>query len=153
MSIFGRMDATTVSTNPYKIDAGDYEAEVTGAEFGTNRDGGRQLVIEYTITSEESEFKGNKAKEYFPMVDEDLTLEMFEMLPPEEQKKIRTSNANLKGRLCGRSEKNKGLGVAEDDLNDASWSPSVLKGIPVRLGISNGSTGEYTNVKFASIIE
>jgi hypothetical protein len=148
MSVFGKLDAKTVSTNPYFIKAGDYEGEILNAEYATNRDDVRQLVIEYVITTEDSPYNGSRTKEYFPMVSENMTQEMFDMLPPEEQKKIRTNNANLKKRLCGYNDKNTGLGVSEDDLNDENWTPAALKGISVRLGISNGNNDQYTNIKY-----
>ncbi len=154
MSIFGKLDAAVISTNPYKIDEGDYDGEIVDAEFGIARDGEtRQLMIEYTITTEDSSFKGQNVKEFFSLVPEDFTHETMAMLPPDEQKKIRQNLANLKGRLCGRSERNKGLGIDEDDLNSEGWSPVVLKGLAVRLGINNGRDGQYTNVKYAVLAD
>jgi hypothetical protein len=154
MSIFGKLDAAVISTNPFKIDEGDYDGEIVDAEFGTGRDGEtRQLVIEYTITTEESSFEGQTVKEFFPLVPEDFDNSSMAMLPPSEQQKIRQNLANLKKRLCGYSEKNKGLGINEDDLNSADWNPVVLKGLPVRLGINNGRDGQYTNVKYAVLAD
>jgi hypothetical protein len=154
MSIFGKLDAAVISTNPFKIDEGDYDGEIVDAEFGTARDGEtRQLMIEYTITTEESSFKGQNVKEFFSLVPEDFDNASMAMLPPSEQQKIRQNLANLKKRLCGHSEKNKGLGVDEDDLNSSDWNPVVLKGLQVRLGIHNGRDGQYTNVKYAVLAD
>lgn len=151
MSIFGKLDAATIPTNPNFVEEGEYSAEITNGEFKTNRDGGRQLILEYTISDEASAFDGNKVREYFNIVSEDLTQEMLAMLPADEQKQIRRDIAKLKSRLCGYSAERKGLGVSEDDLNDPAWTPESLKGTRIVLGITNGSTGQYTNIKFVAL--
>jgi hypothetical protein len=154
MSIFGQLDAAAIPTNPYWVEQGEYSAEVTKAFYKENRDGQRQLVIEYTINEENSQFNNFKVQQYFGLVDPDMTLEGLSLLPPDEQKKIRQSNAALKRTLCG-SDSNanqKGLGVNIEDLNDADWNPESLVGTRVDIGISNyGKTNEGVNVKWANL--
>lgn len=154
MSIFGKLDAATIPTNPFHIEKGEYLAEITKAEFKTNRDNQRQLFIEYTITDTDSQYVDSKASQFFTLVDADMTAEMFELLPAEEKKNIRRANATLKRTLCGHSNNaaQKGLGVNPDDLNDENWNPAVLLGTKVMMAINNGTTGEYVNVRWANII-
>ncbi len=151
MSIFGKLDAETVKSNPFHVDAGDYLGEITDADYKTNSDGERRLFIEYTITNDESSFKGSKVKEYLRLPPEDFTMEQFTMLPPDDQKKIREQMAKVKARLCGYSERNRGLGVDSSDLNDPAWSPKALMGIQVRFGVTNGTDGSYVNVKYVAL--
>jgi hypothetical protein len=70
MSIFGKMDAATIPTNPFWIEAGEYKAQVTDAKYQTNRNDEKQLVIEYTIVDADSEFVDKNAKQYFVLVDD-----------------------------------------------------------------------------------
>lgn len=155
MSIFGKLDAATISTNPFWIEEGEYEAEVTNAEYRSNRDGQKQLHIEYTVTEEESRFDGNKANQYFPLMDADMTYEQFVLLPKDEQQKISRTNAALKKTLCGSdgNEFQKGLGIPQDDLNDENWDPAVLKGLKVRIGVNNyGKDNNGVNVRWVNLI-
>jgi hypothetical protein len=151
MSIFGKLDAANVSANANFIEAGDYLAEITDAEYRTSNSGDRQIVIEYTVTNEDSAFKGSKAREYLKLPPADFTAEQFELMPPDEKKKLRESMAKVKARLCGYSDKNVGLGIKENDLNDPEWTPAVLKGTAVRLGINNGASGQYINIKYVAL--
>ncbi len=154
MSIFGAMDAALIPTNPFWIEKGEYEAEVTKAVFKENREKQRQLVIEYTITDEASEFCDKKASQYFTLPDPDMTLEAFELLPADEKKKMRQTLANMKRTLCGNENNSsqRGLGVNAEDLNDAEWDPEVIVGTPVTMGISNyGPTNEGVNVRWVNL--
>ncbi|MFY3742212.1 MAG: hypothetical protein HMLIMOIP_002676 [Candidatus Nitrosomirales archaeon] len=153
MSIFGKIDAQTISSNPYYVEKGDYTAEITDAKYKKDQEGKRQFVIDFTIDNEDSEFFDQRVSKYFDLVDEDMDDEAFALLPPEEKKTVRRNMAALKNTLCG-SGRNKGLGVDPDDLNDESWDPSVLKGTKVDLSISNyGPTGDGVNVRWANIRE
>lgn len=154
MSIFGKLDAANIPTNPNFVEQGEYEAEVTDAQYKTNRDNRRQLVIEYTITSSASQYLGSKVYDYFTLVDEDMDLATFEMLPAEEKKNIRRAMSALKRRLCGNgaSSQQPGLGVPSDDLNDENWNPADLKGRQVNLAVSNyGNDG--VNVRWVNLSE
>jgi len=155
MSIFGRLDATTIPTNPYWVEKGEYSAEVTKALF---KDGnkGKQLVIEYTINNENSAFLDSKVTQYFNIVDPEMTQEMFSLLPADEQKIIRRNLSALKRTLCGNegNASQKGLGVNSDDLNDENWNPEVLIGTKVDIGVSNyGPTNEGVNVRWVNLSE
>jgi hypothetical protein len=139
MSIFGQLDAASIPTNPFFVEKGEYQAEVTKALYKENRDQQKQLHIEYTITDESSAFFQSRVPQYFNLVDPSMTQEMFELLPPDEKKKIRGHLSNLKRTLCGNdgNDKQKGLGVVPDDLNDANWDPAVLVGTKVILAVNN----------------
>ena len=153
MSLFGKLDAELISTNPFKVDKGEYEATVVEARYNTNKNDVRQLVIQYEITNEDSEFKGNKVAHYLDLVDSDMTQEKLEMMPADEKKKIRMSLAKLKKTLCGNegNVNHKGLGVDINDLNE-DWNPEILVGTAVRLGINtNGKNNEYTNVQWVNL--
>jgi hypothetical protein len=155
MSIFGKLDAAAIPTNPFFVEEGEYTAEVTAASFKDNRDGQKQLHIEYTIADEESQFYNSKVKQFFTLVDPELTLEAFQLLPAEEQRNIRRTNSTIKRTLCGNdgNEKQKGLGVSPDDLNDSNWNPAVLIGTKVNLAVNNyGSGKEGVAVRWVNII-
>jgi hypothetical protein len=156
MSIFGKLDAAAVSTNPFHIDPGEYFAEVTKAEYKNKEDGTRQLVLEFTVSDEDSPFNKYKASQVFNLVDAELTAEMFELLPPAEKQDIRRTMASMKKTLCGAdgNSRQKGLGVPVEDLNDENWDPAVVIGTKISMGISNGgSNNEYVNVRWVNIIE
>jgi hypothetical protein len=156
MSIFGKLDAAAVSTNPFWIEAGDYSAEVVDARYKTNRDNVKQLYIQYVITDENSEFLDQKPSHFFNLVDPDMTAEALALLPADEKKKIRMSMANLKKTLCGNegNSNQKGLGVAIDDLNDENWNPETLKGTKVMIGIGNGgSSNEFVNIRWVNLAD
>lgn len=156
MSIFGQLDAAAIPTNPFYVEAGEYTAEVTKAQYKTNRDNVKQLHIEYTITNEDSQFLDSKVVQYFSLVAEDMTQEKFMTLPADEQTKIRRTLSSLKRTLCGNDSNSsqKGLGVAVDDLNNAEWDPAVIVGTKVNIGISNyGSNNEGVNVKWVNLSE
>lgn len=151
MSIFGKLDAENVPSNPFWVAKGEYESEITDAKFGTNRDNQRQLIIEFTINDKESQFIDQKVKKYFDLVDVDFDTDKFELLPPEEQKRTRIRISSLKNALCGNG-KNKGLGVDPSELNDEHWNPETLKGIQCDIAISNyGTNNEGVNVRWANI--
>jgi hypothetical protein len=157
MSIFGDLDAETVVSNAYYIAKGDYTAQVTKAFF-KDREDGRQLIIEYTIDGGsdgvETEYVDSKATQYFNLVDKGMNAEKLSMLPAEEQKKIRQTNAKIKRTLCGNpsNTSQKGLGVSASDLNDPDWKPEVLVGTKVNMGISNYGT-DGVNVNWVNIIQ
>jgi hypothetical protein len=155
VSIFGKLDAREIPASPYYIAAGEYDAEVTDAQYRIKKDSDqRQLFIEYTITDEGSLFNNKRVRTYFDLVDPDLTNESFMMLPTAEQAIIQRNMTNLKRALCGFNDNIRGLGVSEDDLNDDNWEPASLKGIKVRIGISNyGPDNQSVNVKWANIVQ
>lgn len=156
MSIFGKLDAQTIQTNSYWVEKGEYSAEVTKAEFKTNRDGDRQLFIQYTINNEDSQFLDSKVSQYFTLPDPEMTHESLLLMPPEEQKKIRLSMAKLKRTLCGNenNENQKGLGVAIDDLNDPDWNPVTLLGTKVDLAVSNyGANNQGVNINWVNLTD
>lgn len=153
MSIFGKLDAANIPTNPYYVEAGEYEAEVTKAEFKKNRDGERQLRIEYTINNEDSLYHDKKLVDFFNLPDADLTFEQLRMLPVDEQKKIQDSLSSLKRRLCGQGNR-PGLGVDMDDLNDENWDPASLQGKKVNLGVRNwGADNQGVNISWVNLSE
>lgn len=157
MSIFGKLDAAAIPTNPFFIEEGEYATEVTEAKFQTQSKDGKevkQLYIQFTIIDESSQFVGSKAVKTYNLVDEDLTAETLALLPPDDQKKIRQSIAALKRDLCGNGNnpKQRGLGVAIEDLDDPNWNPEVLKGTKADIGINNyGSTKEGVNVRWVTL--
>lgn len=154
MSIFGKLDAANIPTNPFWVEKGEYSAEVVAAAYKTNRDGQRQLFLQYQINDQESQFLDSKVQHYFNLIDPDMTAEMFALLPGDEQKKLRQAMANVKKTLCGAdgNEKQPGLGVDPDDLNDDDWKPDVLVGTPVRIAIDNwGAKNEGVNIKWVNI--
>lgn len=152
MSIFGRLDAANIPTNPFFVEAGEYSAEVTAASYKKTDDGGRTLVIEYTINDEDSAYLDNKVSQRFVLMDPDMTEEAFALLPGEEKKRIQRSNASLKRTLCGSNEKQRGLGVPVDDLNDADWNPATLIGTKVQIAVvNNGANNEWSNVKWVNL--
>jgi len=153
MGIFGKMDAENIPSNPFWIEKGEYSAEITDAKYKTNRDEKRQLVIDFTINDEDSQYNDQKVSKYFDLVDTEMTQEAFELLPAEEKKAIRRNLSSLKNFLCG-SGRNKGLGVSPDDLNDESWNPATLISTKVTMALSNyGPTNDGVNVRWANIQE
>lgn len=156
MSIFGKLDAANIPSNPFHVEKGEYEAEVTEAKYQTNRDDQRQLKIEYTITDENSQYVDQKVSHYFNLVDPGMTSEMLELLPVDEKKKVRMTLANLKKTLCGNdgNSNHKGLGVDPDDLNGDNWDPEALKGTKVIVAVVNkGSNNEYVNIQWVNLRE
>jgi hypothetical protein len=154
MSVFGKLDAATIPTNPFWIEKGEYEAEVTKAEYKKDRDGNNQLFFEYTIDQEESQFNKKKASQFFTLVDPEMTAEDFELLPATEKAKISRTNSALKRTLCGNdaNDSQQGLGVDADDLNDEDWDPSVLVGRKINMGIANyGAKDEGVNVRWVNL--
>lgn len=154
MSIFGKLDAANIPTNPYYIAEGEYQAEVTDAGYKTNRDGNRQLFIEYTITDENSEFHNKKASQYFTLPDADMDQEALDLLPPDEKKSILRTISAVKRTLSGNemSQRQKGLGVDPEMLNDDNWDPSSLKGTKIDIGITNyGEKKEGVNIRWVNI--
>jgi hypothetical protein len=155
MGIFGKLDAETIHTNIYFVEAGEYVGEVTEAKFQLNRDGNqRQLVIDIKIDMEESKYNKKNVRQTFNLVDADMTAEAFALLPVEEQQKIHRENSNLKRFLCGNDGRpdHKGYGVAVDDLNDADWTPEVIKGTRVKFGIKNFGT-DGVQVHWVNLLE
>lgn len=142
MSIFGKLDAAAIKTNPLYIEAGEYPAEVTAAEFRVNKDGDRQLYLKYTITDEESKYNKKSATQFFKLVPDDMTAEDLANLPADEQEKIEKTISSMKRTLSGTSgfANQRGLGVSEDDLNDPEWTPDSLIGKQITLTISNWGT-------------
>lgn len=153
MSIFGNLDAANIPTNPFYVEAGTYSAQVSKAEYSTNRDGVRQLRIEYIIDDEDSEYLDSRVTQYFNLVAADLTQEAFELLPIEEKRRIRKNLASLKRTLCGNdgNENQPGLGLGYEELNDPNWNPAVLKGLKVNLAVSNyGIDNQGVNVRWVN---
>lgn len=154
MSIFGKLDAANIPTNPFFVEKGEYSAEVTRAEFKTNRDGNKQLHIEYTITDETSQYLDSKIVQFFTLVDPEMTQEKFDLLPADEQKKIRRDMSSIKRTLCGNENNTsqKGLGVNADDLNSDDWNPEVVVGTKVRLAVNNyGPTNEGVAIRWVNL--
>jgi hypothetical protein len=156
MSIFGKLDAANIPSNPYYVEEGEYKAEVTGASFRTNSNNDRQLIIEYTITDDNSAFLDAKVTHFLNLPDPDLTAETLALLPPADQQKVRKQMANVKRTLCGNdaNSRQKGLGVNEDDLNDDNWNPEVLKGTKVVVAVNNyGPKNENVSVRWVNLDE
>lgn len=156
MTIFGKLDAETIPTNPFFIEKGNYDAEVVAAKFQTNRDQQRQLYIQYMITEDESQYDKSKCNKLYNIIDEDMTAEKLAMLPADEMKKIRGQLASLKRDLCGSdgAEDKKGLGIDLKDLDDANWDPAVLVGLKVTIGINNfGANNEGVNIRWVNLRE
>ena len=154
MSLFGKLDAASINTNPYWVEKGEYSAEVTKAEFKQNRDGDRQLSIVYTITDEDSQFNGSKVNQFYTLPSEDMTEEDMTRLPAEDQRKLRLTFASMKRTLCGsdNNSSQRGLGVPVEDLNDPGWNPSVLVGTKVDLSVRNyGANNEGVSVNWVNL--
>ncbi len=139
MSIFGKLDAANIPSNPFFVEKGEYNAEVTNAQYKDTRDEKRQLHIEYTITDEDSQYCDSKVVQFFTLVDPNMTSEALLTLPADEQKNIRRTMSALKRTLCGNenNKSQKGLGVDPDELNDEGWLPASLIGTKVRLAVNN----------------
>ncbi len=156
MSIFGKLDAANIKTNPLYIEAGEYPAEVTKAEFRIREsDGSRQLYFQYTITDEDSKYNGKKASQFYTLVDPDMTAEMLAKLPVDEQEKIEKTNSALKRTLSGTSgfANQHGLGVTEEELNNPEWTPESLVGTRIILTIGNYGTDGVNIRNVNKIIE
>lgn len=144
MSIFGKLDAAAVKSNPLFVEAGTYHAEVTNAYFKefNKKDGStqRQLHITYTINEPESQYDNKIAKKFYNLVDPELTPEAFALLPADDRAQIEKDMTTLKKDLCGNTTNSfqKGLGVPADDLNDDNWDPKSLVGTKVVIGVRNG---------------
>lgn len=155
MSIFGQLDAANIPTNPYFVEKGEYEAEVTHAEYKTTKNGDRQLQIRYIITDANSAFFESIVTQFFTLVDSNMTQEDFELLPADEKAKIRKNNSALKRTLCGNENNpsQKGLGIKVDDLNDPEWDPEkALVGIQVDLAVNNyGASNEGVSVRWVNL--
>lgn len=155
MGIFGKLDAANVPSNPFHVEKGEYSAEVTNAEYRKKKsDDTPQLFIEYTINDEDSQYCDSKVAQYFTLPDPELTHEKMSLLSAEEQRTMRRSLAALKRTLCGNdlNEKQRGLGVDPNELNDPDWTPEALIGTRVRLAVeNNGPNKEYVNVKWVNL--
>lgn len=154
MSIFGQLDAASISSNPFKVEKGIYPAEVTKFEFRQTQKGTRQLFLEVVITDDESEFIDDKVNKYYFLPDEDLDQEKFDQLPADERKRIRKNMATIKKDLCGNEsrEDQKGLGVDPNDLNDPDWNPQTLVGTKVTIGVNNfGANGNGVNLQWINL--
>ncbi len=154
MSIFGQLDAASVSSNPFKVERGVYPAQITKFEFRETRTGTRQLFLETIITDEESEFIDERVQKYYFLPDADLTQEKFDALPSDEKKRVRKNMAVLKKDLCGTEgrEDQRGLGVDPNDLNDPEWNPQVLIGTEVTIGVNNyGANGNGVNLQWINL--
>ncbi len=155
MSLFGKLDAANIPTNPFKVDAGTYSAVVTVGEYRQKKDnGGRQLHIEYQINDPDSEFNNRKVGQYFDLVDESMTEEQMDLLPPDEKSKIKKTNSAIKRTLCGNASRDDqpGLGLTEDDLNDPDWTPEQLVGLNVDVTVYNyGTNNDNTGVRFVNL--
>ncbi len=153
MSIFGQLDAASISSNPFLIEQGTYNAVISKAEFRTREDKPRQFILEYTIDDENSSFNAFKIQKYYNLVDEKMTAEDFAMLPPSEQQTLKRNLANLKKDLCGNEANAQQIGLAinPNDLNDPEWDPSVLMGTSVTIGIVNfGENKERMDVRWVN---
>ena len=142
MSLFGKLDAANVKTNPLYIEAGEYPAEVTKAEFRVNRSGERQLFLQYTIVDEDSKYHNKRASQFYTLPPADLDAEGLEILREADAKaaeKIESTISGMKRTLSGTSgfAAHRGLGVPEEDLNDPEWTPEGLVGTKIILTISN----------------
>jgi hypothetical protein len=156
MGVFGKLDAAAIVTNPFFVKKGTYGAEVTAAKFQENKDGQKQLYIQYEITDEDSEYFGNKVNKIYSIVDSNMTAEDLAKLPPDEQKKIRNNLASLKRDLCGSDSNTsqKGLGVDIEDLDDENWDPAVLVSTKVVIGVVNyGANNEGVNIRWVNVSE
>lgn len=146
MGIFGELDADTIPDNPYWTRAGEYDALITSAYF--DKDKGRndqpQLIINYTITDDTTEFFNNEVRDRFdiyPDIDEDTLAN----LPPAEKKKILRSLSIVKKRLTA---------LGQTDFTDPSWTPDYLVNLEVNLAVRNrGEDNQYSNVAWAAIKE
>lgn len=159
MSLFGKLDAANIPSNPYYIEQGEYPAQVSNAGYKTRQTTNgaeRQIFIEYVITDETSQFLDQKATQFFTLVDPEMTEEQFALLPKDDQAKIRRNNSALKKTLCG-NEANRaqpGLGVPIEDLNDENWDPKILVGIDVNIGIRNwGENNQGVNIAWVNKVD
>lgn len=157
MSIFGKLDAMSIPTNPFWIEEGEYTATVSSATIKTAKDNNtRQLVIEFTITDENSAYLDQKASKYFDLVDPELTEEAYALLPAEQKKIIKRNTSSLKKFLCGSdgSTSQTGLGVNADDLNSEEWNPEYLVGTEVTVAINNyGTNNTGVGVRWANLLK
>lgn len=156
MSIFGKIDAANVKTNPGHVEPGIYSAQVTDARINVSENGNRQLIIVYTIDNEDSMYLDKKVTKFYFLPDPDLDEEKLLLLPADEQKKIMRNVSNLKRDLCGNAvnSQQRGLGVDPDELNGDDWDPKSLIGSKVNISITNyGPTNEGVNIKWVNLAD
>ena len=126
MGIFGDLDLDTVASDPFKVEDGTYEADVTGATVGETAKGDKiGLTIKYTITDGDSPMFGRSITEWqhIPQPSGEPT--------PQELR----SASFLKSRLIS-------LGVPENEMN--SMQPEDLLGISVVVTVREKDG--YTNI-------
>lgn len=153
MGIFGDLDIDEIPDNPFWVKAGDYLALVSNAYFTfSEKKNVNQLVICYTISSEDSDYYGAEVRDYFDYYP-DINKETLQNLPGDERRKIVGALSAIKRRLCGQpDQKRRGLGVDPADL-DGKWEPNSIVGLEVELGVVNrGENDEYTNVSWANLV-
>lgn len=153
MSVFGKLDAASVSSNPYKVEKGIYPAEITKFEFRQTKNDQRQLFLECQIEDMDSEYDDERVNKYYFLPDENMDQETFDAFPSDEKKRIRKNMATLKRDLCGSETRTdqKGLGVDPEDLNDPDWNPATLVGTKVTIGVNNYR--DNTNLNWINLRE
>jgi hypothetical protein len=137
LSIFGKLDAESISSNPFKVDDGIYEGEVTKFEFRETRTGQRQIFLRVVIKEEESMFDGQGVDKTYWLPDADMDQEMLNSLPDDEKKRTLQNMATVKKDLCGEegNTRRQGLAIDPNDLNDPDWDPKFMVGTPVMIGV------------------
>lgn len=149
MSIFGKLDAALVKTDPFFIAAGDYYASITASEVKIYEEK-PQFVITYKINDASSPYNNFSARKIYNLPDPDMTQEDYELLSGKERQRLDTAMASLKRDLCGRDEdpEDNGLGVDPNDLNNPEWNPASLVGLEVIISINNyGANNSGVGVK------
>jgi hypothetical protein len=154
VGIFGSLDIDTIPDNPYWVEAGEYQAIISNAFFEHNEKRNQdQLVIAYTIMDQDSKYFNFEVRDwfdYYPDIDEDG----LSAMNPAERKDVVSALSAIKRRLCGQPDQGRvGLGVDPTEL-DENWNPEILIDKQVNLAVVNGGKkNEYTNVKWANLVE
>lgn len=144
MGLFGEVDATEVSDNPFYVAPDTYFCTLSEVSRVEKKDGsGEGLAFKWVITDDDSEYNGNNLQDWkniHPDVSEaDLT--------PD----IRKDNARLKGRLLE-------MGISEEQMNDLLDNLDDLVGLEAYVTVvetpdKNDPSKKYTNIKSVRVDE
>lgn len=141
MSIFGDLDTTQVSDNPYEIKPDTYWAICTDAKARVTEQGQNQCVIAWTIVEPANEFHGNTVQEYYSLYPG----KAWEDYSPLEKKATKYFKKRLR----------EGFDLSESEVQSVQFSDLIGKGAFITVIESAGKEGSanagktFTNVKSA----
>lgn len=129
MSIFGNLDTTQVSDNPFYVKPDTYWAVCTDAVVKQSEEGTTSLVITWTIDEPDNEFHHKNQQEYFGLFPERNGV--WEDYTPEEK----TATKWLKRRL------RRAFDLSESEVDSVAVSELIGKGAFITLKESKGKEG------------